>query len=357
MSVLGLPVSAKIDPLLALDSKEEFSVIFGGSQVNWQPIISTSYSNNWVSYTVTPTNLSQVLDPKVYQLWNVQLTFAGTSASGNLLQLGLSDGLRQFPIAAAIGQNTIQVQQNGNNSATVNQDFIAALTSYTTTKDDQDRDLSLTPSMPDMYQNYGDWKTYGSARNPLCFFGENSSQVSRGAFTGITVVSNTPTAAVVNVLLAEPIFVSPLAQIGKNKGFVGLQTFLITANILSFARMWSHDAINGNNITSITGAFLSAPQLLTKYLQPYAPITRQIYPFDQIQRFVQAGQSIAPNATAQLSNSSMELTVIPHKLLIFAQPTYSQMSYSTSDTFAAPINLQITWAGQPYMVSLVVDWL
>ena len=84
MSVLGIPVSGKIDPTLALETRDEFGVFFGGQQINWQQVVSTSYTNSTVQWSITPASLDQVLDPKIYMLFSVQLNFTGTSSSGNL---------------------------------------------------------------------------------------------------------------------------------------------------------------------------------------------------------------------------------------------------------------------------------
>lgn len=71
---------------------------------------------------ILPTSQDMVLDPKVLMLWSVQLNFTGTSASGNLLQLGTSDGLRALPATAAIGTGQIQILVNGSLTATVQPD-------------------------------------------------------------------------------------------------------------------------------------------------------------------------------------------------------------------------------------------
>ena len=109
--------------------------------------------------------------------------------------------------------------------------------------------------------------------------------MSRGGFSGMTVVSNPSGAgtltSVVNLVVAEPFWFSPLEQTGSHKGFTNIQTWQWNINISSFARMWSHDAINGNPISSIVGAWNSAPQMCFRYVTPKMPMDRlQLYPFN-----------------------------------------------------------------------------
>lgn len=253
MSVIGIPVKGVIDDTLAIETKDQFSVSFGGQQINWQQYVANSYTSNNIVYQILPTSQDMVLDPKVLMLWSVQLNFTGTSASGNLLQLGTSDGLRALPATAAIGTGQIQVLVNGSLTATVQPDYVHQIAMYGLEHEETDRGLSMTrkfcwyiaimcfaATMLDKFQNFGDWVQYGSARNPLALQGENAYNETRGGFVGLVVNSNTPTAAQATATFAEPLWASPMAQTGGEKGFVGLNTFNINIQIQNLTRIWCH---------------------------------------------------------------------------------------------------------------------
>jgi len=94
--------------------------------------------------------------------------------------LGTSDGPRAWycfglffccnrfhrPIAAAIGTGTIQTSIN-NASFSQQMDVYPALMRYGEWEKDRFGVLSTAPAQLDQFQNYGDWTTYGSGRNPL----------------------------------------------------------------------------------------------------------------------------------------------------------------------------------------------
>lgn len=171
MSRAGLPVVGLIDPVLNFGEKKAYGIVLGGSATDWRqyPVNGTATTTS-MSFSTPPPDLGTVLDPKIYMVWNVQLTFTGTSASGPLLQLGTADGPRAWPIAAAIGTGSIGVSFN-NCTVTQNMDVITALMRYGENRKDRLGQLSTTPCMLDQYQNYGDWQQFGSGRNPLALYG------------------------------------------------------------------------------------------------------------------------------------------------------------------------------------------
>ena len=147
-----------------------------------------------------------------------------------------------------------------------------------------------SPIMQDQYQNYEDWQTLGSARNVFASFGENSTQVSRNGFSGVTIVSNGNGTAVVDVVCTEPCVLSPFFWgSGCRAGLTNLQTLDITLNMNSnwSSRVWRLDDVNGNPISNVAISFNAAPQLLFTYLsRPYlfdAPLNKPFsYPFDDV---------------------------------------------------------------------------
>lgn len=82
----------------------------------------------------------------------------------------------------------------------------------------QAQDYTGAPSEPDQFPDYGAWAVQGSARNPLCSFGENSFTTPRGGFyIWVDPNYNLPTvgAAVAHVQFTsiEPFFMTPFSQV------------------------------------------------------------------------------------------------------------------------------------------------
>jgi hypothetical protein len=153
MSRAGLPVVGLEDPVLRFDEKKLYGIVLGGNATDWRQVAcnGTATTTN-LSFSTMPPDIGTVIDPKVYMVWNVNIQFTGTSASGPLLQLGTADGLRAYPISAAIGTGSIGVTLN-NANVTQQMDVITALMRFGDYDKDIDGQLSTTPAMLDQYQN------------------------------------------------------------------------------------------------------------------------------------------------------------------------------------------------------------
>lgn len=271
-----------------------------------------------------------------------------TSDSG-AFQLGTNDGTAQFPFSQLCDVATLTI--NGESLSENVSDKLSALLCYGNTAEDRCKSWSSTPAQPDQYQRYSDWATYGSARNPLASFGENSNEPSRGAFE-YEVVSPT----VVRVVVVEPIWVSPLFQ-----GLGHMQEGMCNVNQLSFnlrfkadtSRAWSHSSL-GNAITNVTCKFYQAPELLVEYHTP-AMLDRlpevQTLSYNKCEEYLRAVPTLSAGASTTVLSDSIRLSQIPRSLYLFVRHAESETNFQFPQSFLTIDNLQLNWSNQTSLFS------
>src|SRR5579863_1447569 len=291
------------DPRTIIHNARQYAILKGGKQVSYKAFTSTSISQSSIQFSCPPPSGAIIVDRKQYITLPIRLTFIGPGTNTTNLLQPAQDAPRSYPISSSI--DTLQVTIN-NTSVSINMaDVIQALLHFNTDAKLKEYDYSVTPTCPDQSQNYDD--LLGTNRSPLSFYGDSTDEgvMGRAGFQ-FNVVSNSPTFAVVDMLVTEPIFMSPFYWGHSNSsGFANVNTmdFNITfLNNLGY-RMWSHDNSAGTNVISaintqfngFTGpAFsysgITVPQLLftyispldTELISPQIPIT---YPYFDITRF------------------------------------------------------------------------
>jgi hypothetical protein len=195
------------DPITQVESKRDFAILKGGNQVTWKKFSTTNISSSTITWSCPPPSGNVFVDRKQYTLIPVRLTFtaiAGTS--GNVLQPG-RDAPRAFPVNGSL--ETLQSSINGQSFSIFISDIIHALSHYNTDIKLHNRDYSMTPTYYDQSQDYSSLGS-GNARNPLGTYsnGIDHSVQQRGAFP-FTIVANGTTSAIVDMVIAEPLFMSP----------------------------------------------------------------------------------------------------------------------------------------------------
>ena len=368
LGVASLQCQSVLDPRLNIDSIRRYNIFRGGKNISWKPVTSTSFSSSSIQITAPPPNPAIIVDREIYLLTSARLTFAGVKlANTPLLQVGVSDALRAYPLSNGIIQ-TLQTTIN-NTSVSINMsDVIEPMLRYNVPETKRGKIFSMSPSMQDQYQEYAfhsssttnisniyggvnSWATStmsGSARNALGGYGAISGdEMGRGGFSSLIVVSDTRTgtagAAVVDVLLCEPLFLSPLLFGGEGPGFIGVQTMDFNFTLSNLERMWSrYDAYDATpvptnyistiNVTLGTGVFAKAPTLLFNYITPgeLMPIHREyVYPYFNIDRYPTAAISVAGTNLTSLGapaytsvaveSNNIQLQSIPRRIYVFAR--------------------------------------
>lgn len=360
MSLAGLPVVNVEDATLALvNEKPMYGIPTGAEQLTTVITPANGFSintaPNTITYNVQPPK-GMAIGRVMLQRWQVQSTITGTQGTGPLLQPGTGFGPRQWPISSCI--NNVQMTIN-TGSINLQYDVLPMLFRCRAFWDCDEIELTTFPNALDQFQRYGDWAVYGSARNPLNFYGEWSfGRVhSRGGFPGFSVVSNGSgggtLTSVVTLNVWEPLILSPWLQKGQVADFVGLNQATLTINIsdTSYQRLWSMDTTSSgaSAFASCTTIFTAVPTVTVLQKTPSVLNTipdRALYAYDRVYRFTTAMSNMAPNATQQVTTSQpISLSFIPPIILIGARRAQATWNISTSDVFLAMQSLNIIWNG------------
>jgi len=364
MSFEKLNVVEVRDPRTIITNKREYAILRAGSQTTCKTFTTTSVSQSSIQFSCPPPSGSIIIDRKMYLTLPIRLVFTGTAPAGETLLNPFQDAPRAFPISSAI--DTIQVTINNQSVSIQMADIIHALLHFNTDEDLQETDYSMTPSALDQSQHYN--YLIGGTRNPLAFYTDTAdkSVMPRGAFP-YTVVQNTNTSAIIDMVVTEPLFISPFYW-GKNNssGFCNVNTmdFNITFLNQSGNRMWSHDnAILGSGVQTVinsisasfanfTGPAFSYPQtqplMLFTYITPNetqiiptnVPLT---YPYFDIQRFPTDAPSVAAGAQTTLSSNNIQLNSIPRRMYIYIRERNQDLFSSPdgTDTYFSIENISI----------------
>ena len=351
------------DPRTILENKRDYAVLRAGSQTTFKQFTTTSVSQSSIQFSCPPPSGGVIIDRKQYFLLPIRLTFIGQAPVGQLLLNPGQDAPRAFPISSSI--DTLQVSIN-NQSVSINMaDIIHPLLHFNTCTKLSEREYSMTPSLLDQAQSYS--SLFGTNRSPLSFYGDSVDQamMPRGGFP-FTIVSNTNTSAVVDMVCCEPLFLSPFYWgHGNSSGFYNVNTMDFNITFLGNAgnRMWSHDAVSSGvptNITSVSAQFSNfqgapfsysdnVPLMLFQYITPnetqVLPFDRPItYPYFDVQRFPTDSQNaIAAGSQTIMNSNNIQLNSIPRRMYVFMRERNADL-YSTPnnpDTFFSIENISV----------------
>jgi hypothetical protein len=370
------------DPITQVEASRDYAILKGGNQVTWKQYTTTSISNSSITWSCPPPSGNIFVDRKQYTLLPVRLVFTGTTpavAPGQLLNPG-NDAPRAFPLNGNL--ETLQAAVNGQSFSIFISDMIHALAHYNTDIKLHNRDYSLTPTYYDQTQSYADIAS-GNVRNPLGGYhnGIDHTPLQRGGFP-FTIVVNTPALAVVDMVICEPLFLSPFFWgCGNAAGFYNVTTMDFNLTFISNAnRFWSHNQLGSSNTISNIQAYFanftavnpapfsytySQPLMLFKYitpdetqvLSPNMPIT---YPYFDVQRYpLDFATAVTPgvsNTTGLISSNNLQLNSIPRLMYIYAR-TQNNVLYTqgtgcnNTDTYLALENINITFANYTGLLS------
>lgn len=360
-------MSLAIDPLnsvKALDPRVNFArpkylIQQGASQNTFKDVISTSFNNSTIQFSAPPPNVNVAVDRNVVVKFPIRLTFTGTSVGPTLLQLGSNDAPRSYPMSKVC--STYQVVLNNNTVTTNISDYADALLHYNNDIVSRQYHMGGTPSMLDQMINYSDYATLGSNRNVLANYGENAAENARGGFSGVQVVSDNGTTAVVDLVVYENLFISPLLFGQRDSmGLLGIQTFDITLNLGDLSRAWSHCSL-GESITAVVGSipldnYWGLPTVSFNYLTPQInqlldPEQVYVYPYYSIDRYPTNIGSIAGNGTSTVSSNNIQFSSIPRRVYVFVRRQNADQSYATTDTYARINSVSVNFNNKSGLLS------
>ena len=325
------------------DVEKNHIVLYGGLRVNEQ----TNPADSWGSVGAKPVQALWTINPPSTQtIVDRQMrirAYFEIETDGDL-QIGTNDALRQFPISSLCDVLTVQI--NGESISDNLSDKLHAMLCYGNTAQTRIDTNSTSPTMPDNYQQYADWATYGSAKNPLADYGENGMEDPRGGFPIEKIGSKK-----IRVCVTEPIFMSPFLSgfHGQDEGFVNVNQLNISYRWRSdLSQILSHSSL-GEPISVVSVVMYQAPEILTTFITPdlTQPIPQmQVLPYYKTQDYIKTVQTLADGATSRVISDSIKLSQIPRKLYLFCRHNRSNSNQNTADSFLAIERLSILWNNQ-----------
>lgn len=377
LTMQQIPIVGVRDPRTVVGGRK-YAILKGPKIDTFTPFTTTNVSPSNITYSVKTPSVNVFVNKYLYQILPIRVQLNSSAPNAfNLLRPGF-DAPRAYPIAQSL--NNLSTSFNGQNINVALGDYFSALIRYNTPESIKQTSYSMTPSYLDQSQNYYDLE--GTIKNPLSFYGDSyGSQTGGRASFPFNIVSNTPSQAVIDMLVCEPIFVSPY-YFGKacdtlgGPAFIGIQNLDFQFNFYANAwtRMWSHDGTSGLNpggpITSGQVAFssfnslnsnafsysITTPQLLFEYLTPseIQIIPKSIsYPYYRVQRFPTEQPALARNTSYQVNAQNIQLQSIPRRMYIYCRLNNQtlQSSCTWTDSFTSIEKLSITWNNNANLLS------
>ena len=338
-----------IEPRMAVepDVQKNHVVLMGAQRVTKQVETADSWSQSQASWSISPPSTQTVVDRRV----KIRCYF--DVVADYTLAVGSNDAPRQFPIASTTDVLTVQI--NGESISDNIAEKIHALCCYGNDAQKRIESVSTAPSMPDGYQVYNDWTSYGSGKHPLGGYGESGVDEARGGFI-VERISDTH----YRFIVTEPIFMSPF-----NTGFSPEDEGMVNINQLNFnfrwgdlSRAWSHDVVADTGATSVTITHYQAPELLVTYLTPdlMQPIPEvQVLPYMKSQEYVKQMPLMAPEASTTIISDSIKLSQIPRKMMLFCKHSRQTQSKDTCDSFLKIENVSLLWNNQSGLFSSATE--
>lgn len=340
----GLAATSVVDERLNINQLRQIVVQLGTpSYTVFKSPANSATSTSNINWMIQPPK-GNVLDSRLLITFYVQIVFDAkdnTITTPPLMDIGNTDACRAFPIHSVL--ETAQLELNGTTFSYNPIESIAQLGLYIG-DDDRTREFSGTGAYPDQFQDYRDPVTYGTARNPLGKYGDNSAYVPRGSIEYKVVYSEVNNSrATVTFEVTEPLMISPAlftTQVGQ-PGFVGLNQLRIVLKTGNLQRIWSRSATGTRTLTDAgpTVTFTSAPMLtytvltLNPTLAAFNPNSHYYYPYFQVTTQTWSGQNgVASKADVTLVGNAITLSFIPIRMYIYVREKGNNRSIYTSDS-------------------------
>lgn len=370
-----LRVQRVIDPRTDANAPNDriYNVFEGAADISYQQLSQDGgVSNTSLTFTLNPPSPQVFVNRRIMVELMSDQTFVGTSAGAGipLLQCaglafapGVNPGLqyydapRAYPLAKAC--QTVQFSL-GNDRLSQNLGaYWNGMNRYNVDHETQDLWHSMTPTMLDQSQSYGDLN--GFARDPLRGYGDNPYLCPRGGFVGSTVIRNDSTGAagdiaVVRSRYVEMLDLSPfLFEKGRQDvGLIGVQNQSMTlvlggkgnSALAGLAgSFWSHSPL-GSVLTSST-VTITAAKVYVSYLTPdqVMEIPRSMnYNYHEITYLpTSQNNSVAAGASTTITQNNIQLNSIPSRILFWVAPQDSSYTMNSTDTAYGITNINVSF--------------
>lgn len=378
-----------------ITSDLDFAVKSGASQTTFQRFPATSASNSSLIFSIQVPSENVVIGRDILLTTGLSFTLTATNvpAGAFALNYGGTDALQAFPLSSLMTTATAQIN---NTAVSVNlQDILPSLLRLNNSRELY-RFNGASPSLPDQaYARFAD--AVGTNNNPLAGYGNASydlDQVPRGSHPVSINVVHTITAGgtdaslqstdladtfviEISTIVAEPLFLSPFIYGSpeyNQQGLLGINNMTFTFNIdATCKRLFSSStgfitsialgtAANPNGFTSTStiAAIVnqpSNPAMLLKFLstQPSDLIeTKNVVPYMDFPRFLTSSSnttSVAPQGSATLTSSNLQINQIPDLFIINVRKPMSQQTINDASVFFTINNVSINLNNQSGLLS------
>lgn len=349
--VLGLNASKSVDPRLNISGYTGFQTKVGGSQINYRHQKANSSAGSTSGITFNPViNTTSILDRKIYTEIHFRLNFTGTTTAGNLLKSGM-DAPR------SLGSIVSQCQVSLNNHPiTQESKYINHWLAHFNSSEDMKNALTLAPQ----FGAYDNTQSYeeadGTFFNSLGDFSYSSpNQTNRGMYK-VTIVSNTPTNAVVDLVMLDYIYISPMVydNTKQYEGIPNVSSLQINYTFQQIQRIWSHSNAGGSTITDLQVAVNDGYLNFTEITPPpsVAVPRKTILEYHEYERKQTNTNILIPaGGTATLQSNSYTLNTIPLKCVVIAKERESDFNNLESfvnkpDVYGGIKKISIQYANQ-----------
>ncbi len=376
------------DPRVDFGASNRYLIERSGLVNSYNNLSCDSVSQSNISWSsIPPSGLSSYTNRKIYVGIPLKFRMTGLNPTGGpLVELGVNDALRgPLPLQTQLA-STLEVAINGMPASTNPYQYLEPMLRCQMRDQLRKHDYTSSTTYSDNLQDYAVWAindpsigNVNSANvNPLAAF-FNSDTNPRGGFL-YSVVSNTDVAAEIDVILIEPIFVSPL-NIGHldEESLFGINEFKININLNQSAlannvcTMWSHSSL-GNPFTSITcqiigdgtvnyGAanaaypvnlalIMSKPTLFLNFITPQLSVLTpkvNTYAYNEPDYQITTGGTVFKFAQAQVTTTSQQLTIIPQRIFIYVRRKLSTKTYLHAESYARIDGIQVQYDNNTYL--------
>lgn len=341
--MLAHQVRVEADPRLRLDKKPVFPYKLSAESVSPYSTNADSSTTSGFTWNSLDAPTGTVLDRKMYVKASFDITLTGTSTTGQLINIGVTDAIRAYPLSQIISSTRLVF--NGRPYDAELTTWGEPLLRYANNHAYAEYECSSTGSFMDQYQNYEQFISLGDARNVLGSYGSGVYRTPRGGLPIYEVLSNTATSAVVRVSFTEPLFIVPLA-LGENpeKGIAGVQTWSLALNFISnaAARLFSCAEVAGRTIATASLAVNQIASLQYFALTPKMGLPNEsVLPYFDMVKNVSNMQSMAPGAVQQVFSGTFNLKSVPLRAYIYACKDVDLMTVHDTNSYMSLENINI----------------
>ena len=325
----------------------------GAQSMNPAPFTAVSQSVSSMTYNVQVPSETTIIDRRVLLQSTVRLSIVGTPAVGQFnINYGITDALAPFPLHQLINVATVQIN---NNSCSLNvRDVLSSLLRFHDRRE-LARYNGTTTTAFDTYQKYSD--AVGANNNVLGAFQNvaDNDLVPRGSWVLDYLGENADFITAPNVqtigdgaaarttyvqfTVAEPLLISPFLSMqpsSNNQGFFGVQNMNFQFSMGDATRVWRHASSWAKTVSVIS---YNSSQLLFNFLSPHPSqllASRNVVPYAEFPRYITSySNTLATGASTTFRSSTIQLNVIPDKLIMFVRKPIGSQINSDTDSFLA----------------------